>query len=188
MYEEESVARAEKPAISAKDILEDIRAGCSDSELMRKYNLSARGLHRVFKKLVRAKVVTDTEISERADHGEDTVIVDGLRKAVRVYPALAVVVHDAERPSDRGILRDVSERGLGTRGLQARVGEKRMLVVNSDEFDECEPVVLDAVCRWAKLEDPEGLPVAGFQITDISEEALVELRKLINLLTFSFDE
>ena len=65
MYEEESVARAEKPAISAKDILEDIRAGCSDSELMRKYNLSARGLHRVFKKLVRAKVVTDTEISER---------------------------------------------------------------------------------------------------------------------------
>jgi hypothetical protein len=188
VYEEENEAGPKKRVISAKEILEDIRAGLGDFELMKKYALSAQGLHRVFRKLLRSRAMTGEEISERSDQGEDTVIVEGLREHLRVYPALSVVVQDAKSPSDRGVIRDVSERGLGTRGLLARVGERRSLIIRSDEFDECEPIMLEAICRWAALEETEALPVAGFQITDISEDSLMELRKLIDMLTLSFDE
>jgi uncharacterized protein (DUF433 family) len=51
--------------LSAVDVLADIRAGLSDSALMEKYRLSAKGLEHVFTKLVGAGLISQMEIDRR---------------------------------------------------------------------------------------------------------------------------
>ena len=62
----------EKRKITAREVLKDIRSGASDSELMKKYSLSAQGLQSIFDKLLRAGVITKTEIEERVPMSERT--------------------------------------------------------------------------------------------------------------------
>jgi hypothetical protein len=57
-----------KPVIDALDALLNIRAGMTDSELMAKYNLSAKGLQSLFTKLVRSGAMQQSEIDERPSH------------------------------------------------------------------------------------------------------------------------
>lgn len=54
-----------KPVIDAKAALDALRSGVSDSELMERYNLSARGLESLLKKLVKAGAVTLDELESR---------------------------------------------------------------------------------------------------------------------------
>jgi len=52
--------------ISAKSIMEDLKAGMADSDLMEKYKLSFQGLQDLFSKLVQANLATDAYFSKRA--------------------------------------------------------------------------------------------------------------------------
>ena len=63
----------QKRKITAREILQDIRAGKSDKTLMEKFNLSAQGLQSLFDKLVRAGVVTQDELDDRVPISERTV-------------------------------------------------------------------------------------------------------------------
>ncbi len=51
--------------ISAKAILADIKAGMDDTALMKKYQLSDKGLQSIFKKLVDAGVLKQEELEKR---------------------------------------------------------------------------------------------------------------------------
>jgi hypothetical protein len=63
----------EKRKITAREVLEDIRLGKNDSNLMQKYNLSAQGLQSVFRKLLRAGLITQKELDDRIPASEQTV-------------------------------------------------------------------------------------------------------------------
>ena len=63
-----------KPKIDAKQALQDIRSGMTDAQLMDKYNISARGLESLLKKLVQAGVLLQSEIDDR--HPLRTTSVD----------------------------------------------------------------------------------------------------------------
>lgn len=52
--------------ISAKAIVADLKAGLSDSDLMKKYGLSFQGLHDLFGKMVGAGVATQAYFDKRA--------------------------------------------------------------------------------------------------------------------------
>lgn len=54
-----------KRTLSANQILQDIRAGASDSELMHKYTLTKVGLERAFAKLVEAGLLQEGEVDAR---------------------------------------------------------------------------------------------------------------------------
>lgn len=58
----------EKPVkkISAKAIMADLKAGTSDSELMKKYAISYSGLQDIFSKLVEAGLATKAYFNKRA--------------------------------------------------------------------------------------------------------------------------
>ncbi len=55
-----------KRKINAKQLVEDIRSGTDDNNLMRKYDLTAEQLEEVFGKLVDADFITALELYERA--------------------------------------------------------------------------------------------------------------------------
>ncbi len=65
-----------KVKINAAQIVRDIRSGMDDPDLMGKYNLSAKGLQSLFRKLVQAKLLTDPELDNRTPLRENTVVVD----------------------------------------------------------------------------------------------------------------
>ncbi len=65
-------ARTKKARIEADQALKDIHAGMSDSELMQKYNVSAKGLQSLFRKLLAASLISRRELAARRDSRRHT--------------------------------------------------------------------------------------------------------------------
>jgi hypothetical protein len=177
-----------KRKITAKDIVADLRSGLTDPELMTKYRLTSRGLQSVFRKLLSAQLITWDEVYGRSGQGDDTVLVTGLRRLTRGYPALSVSVYDMNDPDQRGLIRNITQQGLGILGIETEAGQVRNFVIQAEEFLETEPIELEAICRWARREGPLGDYISGFEIISISSTSLEALAKLIELITFTFDE
>ncbi|MCA1961789.1 MAG: PilZ domain-containing protein [Desulfomonile sp.] len=171
-----------KRTIKAKDIVTDIRSGMTDSELMDKYQLSAKGLESLFKKILDAKIMTVSEIYGRISLRDDTVGLENLRLTPRNYLAFSVPILDAANVENEGAVVDISESGLQVSGIEATAGETKDFLIRADELQDIYPFGFQAICRWTRKE-PDGTPVAGFEITDIPEGSLHELRKLIRSLT-----
>lgn len=62
-----------KRKISAKRIIEDMRAGLNDEDLIEKYRLKPRTLQYIFRKMVQAGLMTDLEFYERSRLTESDV-------------------------------------------------------------------------------------------------------------------
>jgi hypothetical protein len=65
-----------KPMIDAADAINCIRSGMDDSILMKRYNLSLKGVQSLFEKLVAARLITWTEIESRSDRGQQSFVLD----------------------------------------------------------------------------------------------------------------
>jgi hypothetical protein len=174
-----------KQIIEAKNIVRDIRSGMSDAELMKKYKLSSKGLQSAFQKLIDNRIMTVREIYGQRDSesGEDTMIIYDMRQLPRYLLAVVVPVYDEARPDQTGILRDVTEGGLGITGIEARIGEVKSLIISCGEFIDVKDLSMEAECRWINPDESDDRWQAGFQIRKISRENLESLRRLIGTLT-----
>jgi len=169
--------------ISARDFIEDIRGGLTDSELMDKYKLTALGLQSAFTKLVDAGAIKPEEIFGRLPDYDSTIGVEGLRLLHRHYLDFPLPVIDVERNEVSGAVRDISRNGLGIIGIEAVEGETRGFMIPADQFFQIEPIVLRAQCRWIKHDEDLMQHIGGFQIISVSQGDLKELRRLIESLT-----
>jgi len=174
---------ANKRTIKAKDMVNDIRAGLTNLELMDRYKLSAKGLQSIFSKLIEAKAVNDGELDGRTAAADDTVGLDQKREARRNYCVVRLPVYEAENLIVEGQVRDITEKGLQVAGLSAAVGQGKTLLLQAADFADIHPFAFEAHCRWVKSESDPDESVAGFEITDISDGAMQELQKLIQALT-----
>ena len=172
-----------KRKIKAKDIVDDIRQGVTDSQLMRRYGLSVKGLQSVFTKLVQAKAILPGELFDRAPVlAEDSVTVESIRRDPREKLEISIHVSDAADSKQEGILRDLSLAGIGVRGIETRKGEVRTLAVTASQMFPVDIFSFDTICRWVKRKRSEGIVDAGFEITNISDEATKQLKTIIRLL------
>jgi hypothetical protein len=64
-----------KPKISARDAVRDIRSGMTDSQLMEKYGLSAKGLQSLVLKLLEVQAIAPSEIDQRKEAYHDTTVI-----------------------------------------------------------------------------------------------------------------
>ena len=67
-----------KQEIYAKEILNDIRSGLDDVNLMHKYKVTAKGLDSVFRKLLAARLISQQELNARKMGYLETVTLSGL--------------------------------------------------------------------------------------------------------------
>ncbi len=172
-----------KRTIRAKDIVNDIRAGMTNLQLMEKYQLSSKGLESLFTKLIEFKAVKDGELYGRVPQADDTVDVDQQRVLMRNYLFVNLPVCEADNESENGYVRDVTEKGLQITRLAATVGNGKVLVLKPEGMADIQPFVLEAQCKWVKPATDEEEALAGFEITDISEQGLHELENVIHALT-----
>ncbi len=177
----------EKRRISAREIVGDIRAGMTARQLMEKYELSERGLHRVFQKLLNAGWVAENEFSGVSADEDISVVVRKMRKATRRHPVWPVTLYEKGKPHVTGQLHDLSEIGLGVLGIHAKVDELKTLVLVPGESLPLAPFSVHAMCRWCKEGDAGSSCSAGFEITHAELSSLEALRDLIEQVTLTFD-
>ena len=169
-----------KRKIKAKDIVNDIRSGMSDSQLMEKHELSYKGLQSVFKKLVDANAIRPRELFNRAPSaGDDTADVTSIRLVPRDFVEVPLPICDADDPKNIGTITDVTEKGIGIRGIRVATGETKTLVFFSDRLFPVGPFALQAQCRWVKNGNGNGQIESGFEITNISETSSQQLKKIV---------
>ncbi len=70
--------------ISVKQVLEDIRSGMDDEELMKKYSLSNRQVQRLFRKMIAEGFISPMELANRlcVTKSQVTEAIDQMKRAV----------------------------------------------------------------------------------------------------------
>jgi Mor family transcriptional regulator len=167
----------------AEKIAADVRSGMKGSELMEKYQLSHSALQKVCQTLLTEGLLRPEEIN-----GPEQPLIKGesvhheRRKASRRSSSLQILVSDRSNDALSGALKDITEKGLAVRGIEADIGELKTLAILGDEIGIIDPFELMAECRWVGSEGSEGQSVAGFQVTAISNQDLQRLQELIEFL------
>jgi hypothetical protein len=175
---------AAKRTIKAKDIVNDLRSGLTNLQLMEKYGLSSKGLQSIFVKLIDAKAVRAGELDDRVPLVDDTAILDQRRILPRNFVIVKIPVYDTEDITLEGHIRDITVKGLQVAGIPASTGDLKSLIIQPDEFADIHPFVIDVICRWFKPGTEFERCLAGFEITEISEESVHELQNLVQVLAF----
>lgn len=93
-----------------------------------------------------------------------------------------IPVFEKGKPETLFSLIDITEQGLGVTGLRTTVGETRTLVVSASELTGGFPIEFETTCRWVQDGSPDSNFRSGLQIIRISDEDLLTLRELIQLL------
>lgn len=153
----------------------------SDAELMERYRLSAKGLQSALQQLLKTNALKEGELAGRFPGFEDTVTIEDTRRVNRTQVRLTLPIYETRDLETKGSIRDITEKGVGVRGIPAVVGEVKEFVIVADDFVDVDPFVLEAECRWITKES-RGEYVGGFEIQKISPASLQELKKLIQIL------
>lgn len=166
----------------AGQLVKDIKGGMGDLELMTKYKLTSRGLQLAYARLVKLKYIDRSVVKDRLPTFGTAITLEDMRKLPRNFPAIEIAIYEDGKPDNLGQIIDVSESGIGARGIQAVLNEKMGLIIPPDEFGEFAAVRFEGKCKWVD-ESGNGQRRSGFEITDISKGCLEELRFLIKAQT-----
>ena len=133
-------------------------------------------------------LVTQEDLKKRSNSDCDVLILD-LRREPRHVPVVSVTVCDATgQVSCVGSIHpipNVSEHGLAVSGIDAQEGDTRRILVLGDDFGEVAPFEFQAVCRWTRRGASHEQPMAGFEITNISQKDSERLSDFIARFTCS---
>jgi hypothetical protein len=154
--------------IQSKDMVEDIRSGLSDSELMQKYGLSEVGLQKVFRRLLDTKSLTPEEFEAWSIFSNETVPLN-IRLHERFRPNFLLPIFEAHRPENSGSVVSISRHGIGAEGLRAETGEVMNLVIPLDRILGGTPLLLQARCRWVRDAGDGGVNFAGFFLIAVAQ-------------------
>lgn len=113
-----------------------------------------------------------------ADEVEDAEV----RAEGREYLEVPLAVHELDQPANRGWVHNISEHGLGLLGVDAKVNEKKKLVITADEEMKIPPCEVEAVCRWVKKQGLDEEMDVGFEIINISGENWTKLLQMVPAL------
>jgi len=173
-----------KRKIAANEILADIREGVTNRQLRDKYGFSQKGLWRAFGSLINANLLQIGELKGRLLPSDDIVNHGRTRRWPRGYPPGTLLVRDLDDSADRyGVVQDISAKGMSVAGLETLVGENKTFLIELDDLEEdASSFTFQAECKWTGLLEKENLPVAGFEITTISQRDVEQLQKLLRSL------
>ena len=147
---------------------------------MEKYKLTYKGLVSALKKLIDVQAIGSEELYERFPLYEE-LTVDDLREIARSPLAYPIPIYEAVNHNFKGEVRNITEKGVGVKGLAARVGETKTFIMDAGAYVAVSPIAFNGQCRWIKKK-ASGDYVGGFEITMISRENLLQLRKVIQAL------
>ncbi|MFH1116715.1 MAG: PilZ domain-containing protein [Pseudomonadota bacterium] len=169
----------DKREIKATQFVKDIRSGMTTSQLMGKYRLSPRECQNLYGQI--EEIIPDPGALYGRIPTEDEV--QGGLSPKRLYPRhdipMPLSVLDLKKMDDKGLVLDISAKGLKTQGIDTGPMTVVTLVIMADDLFDTGRIVLDAQCRWSRRQGLHGNRIAGFHIVDISHRNLNDLFRLI---------
>jgi hypothetical protein len=170
----------ESGRLEIKAIVADIRARATDFELCHKYDLSFEELPGVLEKLVELGVIRAAELQERSAFYDEPRNRSVTRRVPRTLLGLELPIYDPDDPTRKGLVRDLSERGLRVASLRPDINLAKRFVISPDWFPPIRPFDIGVECRWTNEKDlSRKYFLAGFEITSISTLSREQLRKLL---------
>lgn len=168
--------------IRANEIVEEIRRGHTDIDLMKKYRLSTKRLEKLLQKLIDAEVIDSDELYEHSHTYR--LLVDRMRG--RMYPRISIEfpLHIYDIPSSRmGLIRDISEGGFRVAGMKPVEGNLASFQLPVGVFMNSDPLTFIARCVWVRQRG-KALKYrdAGFEITEIRKDDQESLKDFVSLL------
>jgi hypothetical protein len=177
----------DKREIKARDFIHDMRASMSNADLMHKYKLSTKGLRSIFDKLLEAKAIRPTEIFRRSMLSHDItdlrVLPVRLLSRQQVDSPLPVYVYDEAWQETKGLVTNISEAGIGIEGMEVKEDRVQVFIIPEGEVPGVGRITFEARCRWAGKNESSDVCECGYEITQISDESLTELRNLIAIVS-----
>jgi hypothetical protein len=171
--------------INGRVLINDLRGGMTDAELMNKYELTSKSLQAVLMKLVNSQAISDIELCERSPLYRESAEYMRARGCPRAELTVRLPIYDVEA-STIGLLRDISETGLRVAGIESKVGQAKTFQIPIDIFMQADPLLVVARCQWVKTKGKNRqYPVAGYSIMDLSEKDRRSIREFIKLLLLS---
>lgn len=172
-----------KRSVRQELFLDDLRSGMTDQQLMERYRLTPRGLGTVFRNLVNADLMSFRELIRRST-GQLNLpeMVAELRILSRKQLEFLIPITEWEKPENTGLVYDISDDGVGTRGLQVKTHEIKTLMIPADDYFKSDPIVFEGVCRWVKEHENRWESAAGFRVMRIERGSLSELQAIIKAL------
>ena len=165
------------------EILADIRSGAIDTELMEKYNLSAKALRSSFQRLTDSGKLDVREICRSPVFWDETVDCEARRGYPRLLLAFVQRIHEEECPEKQGLVIDVTEKGMQVKGIAGTLGEVRSFQVVPRRFTGVGAFRFTAECVWTCTDQTDAQPLLGLRIADISPEDKGRLRAFIRFIT-----
>jgi len=150
---------------------------------MEKFEMSLPALQSAFQQLLKAGLITRQELRNRSKSTNGEHPSDDTRRLPRNYLVIPIEVYDGNDASNKGVIRDLTEKGLGIFGVRSALDQVKRLVIPPSDLNMVGSVSFEAKCRWTK-KDEQGEYLSGFQIVSIEEKDLDTLRKLIEELSF----
>ncbi len=169
--------------LSARNIVNDIRSGMNNTELMEKYMLTPLQLKTTFDILLGSNAINEEELRNDFSIPPQRNETINQRERERYFIDFELPIIEIGPPEVDGKVRDITEKGVGTIGIPSEVDDIKRFLVLHDEFVLIEPFMFEAQCRWAR-KSASGEHHAGYQIIGIAEKDLRDLRQLIHLVTF----
>ncbi len=122
--------------IRGGEVLDDIRADMSESELRMKYQLSEKGIDSVFRKLVSINLVSQLELFSKYPTYKNRA--DGIKQRQTRRADLTVPLPLYDMGSNSlGIVRDISTSGFRAAGIEIDVGETENVSASSGYVPSC---------------------------------------------------
>jgi hypothetical protein len=166
--------------ISAREVVEDIRSGTAVTDLLNKYALSENTLRKLLDKLLHSRLLDQRELDSWATLNHRVTVIRGVRQEVRIPIDFPLRVQDCDHPYEQGLVRDLSQTGIGVSGIRATVGETRTLLVRLNGSVGSRFAKFKAKCRWVINNGEDGHDcMAGFEITGIDDLARNALQKVM---------
>ena len=173
----------EDRGVAVKGIVADIRDGLTDFELMAKYELMPSELQSMLGDMTALEALRRGELKERSPFYYNPANRTRSRRWSRTYVRIWLPVYDGKTLVMRGLIRDLSDNGFRVASLTEDVGEGSDFVIRAELVGDVKTFRFKAQCKWVKKKKKGAeYYLAGFEITEITEEALRELRKLIEIL------
>jgi|GEM_PF-962493 len=172
-----------KRKISATQVVRDIRSGITKEGLQEKYKIALHRVEKLFKRLVAANAITESELAEKYPSYKEAIAGINQSRNRRVLLPFELIVYDITT-SSIGLVRDISETGLRVAGINCNVGDERTFQLPVDIFVEADPLLIVAKCMWAKVRRKTMIYyTAGFEITDIADDDRLVLKTFVELLS-----
>ena len=165
----------------AVQILADYRSGMTVAEIAKKNGFLAANFNNILKRLERLLFLShDNSTGKTGSHCTEYGARDRRSFPRLQRPVLTTRIYEADVPEKTGLILDLSESGIGVRGIESQMGQEKTLFMNVGDFDDYEPLTFECRCQWISVyDDTQRDLCAGFEITSISEKSLVCLKTVL---------